>query len=177
MKTRQLLSVLFALAASSSAFAAGVQALSPELQKLDVSAGHWVYHGQTLNTPFGKAGSWTWDEHCRWSQNREFMMCSFTNDWAGKTIKSLVVDTWDTKVKSYRHYELYSNGEEPFISKMSIKGNTRIEYATGVDHGKKYRTRITYVFDSPTQVKVKIEISRHGALWVTTDEGEGVKQP
>ncbi|MDE2070999.1 MAG: hypothetical protein KGJ04_07045 [Gammaproteobacteria bacterium] len=154
--------------------------MSPELQKLDVSAGYWVYHGQTLNTPFGKAGNWTWNEDCGWSANQVFMMCSFTNDWSGKIIKSLVVDTYNEKDKSYSHYELFNGGDsgaEPFISKMTINGNTRIEYATDSEHGKKTETRITYTFDSPTHVKVKIEISHDGTHWVTVDEGEGVKQP
>ena len=155
------------------------QPLSNELQKLNISEGHWVYHGETLNTPFGKAGKWTWNEDCRWSENRVFMVCSFTNDWGGKIVKSLVVDTYNQKDKSYWHYELFNSnsGDKPFISKMNINGNTRVEYASGGDHGKKYQTRITYVFDSPTHVKVKIEISRHGSYWVLVGRGGGVKQP
>jgi hypothetical protein len=154
--------------------------LSPELQKLDISAGRWVYHGETLNTPSGKAGKWTWNEDCRWSENRIFMTCSFSNIWSGKTVQSLVVDTWNEMDKSFWHYEIFNSGDagdKPFISKMTINGNIRIEYAEGSDHGKKYKTRITYVFDSPAHVKVKIEISRHGGNWVTVDQGEGVKLP
>lgn len=172
--------MLIAVMMSAAALAAGNPGLSPELQKLDVSAGRWEYHGKTLNTPYGKAGNWTWNEDCGWSANREFMVCSFTNNWAGTVIKSLVVDTWNAKDRNYSHYELYNRGNsgaQPFISKMSIQGNTRTEYATDIEHGKKVETRITYVFDSPTQVKVKIEISHDGAHWVTVDEGEGVKQP
>lgn len=171
-------SVFLVLLTGGSAFAAGVQGLSPELQELDVSAGHWIYHGETLNTPFGKAGPWTWNEYCRWSQSREFMLCDFVNDWAGRSLKSLVIDTWSAKDKSYWHYELFpDSGTQPFISKMTITGNTRVEYAESENHGMKYRTRITYVFNSPTHVKVKIEISRDHAPWVTADEGEGVKRP
>ena len=179
MKKLALVWFVLACAAGSSALAAEEPALSPELQKLDISVGRWVYHGETLNTPFGKAGKWTWNEDCRWSQNRMFMVCSFTNDWAGKTVKSLVVDTYNDKDKSFWHYELFNNGSsgaKPFISKMIVNGNTRIEYAESMDHGKKYQTRITYVFDSPTHVKVKIELSRHGAYWVKVDQGEGMKQ-
>lgn len=176
MKYSWLPLLFIGAAASISALAVNTQAQSPELQRLDISVGHWVYRGETLNTPFGKAGKWTWNEDCRWSENRTFMVCSFTNNWAGKILKSLVVDTWNEKNKSYRHYELFENGDPPFISRMTINGNIRIEYASGLDHGKKYRTRITYVFDSPTHVNVKIEISRHGAYWVTVDQGVGVKQ-
>lgn len=155
------------------------QPLSNELQKLNISAGHWVYHGETLNTPFGKAGKWTWNEDCGWSENQVFMVCSFTNNRGGKIVKSLVADTYNEKDKSYWHYELFDSdsGDKPFISKMSVNGNTRIEYASGGDRGKQYQTRIIYVFDSPTQVKVKIEISHHGSHWVLVDQGEGIKQP
>ncbi|MGH8307325.1 MAG: hypothetical protein ACRER0_03550 [Gammaproteobacteria bacterium] len=159
---------------------AGDASLSPELQKLDVSVGRWVFHGETLNTPFGRAGKWTWKENCRWSENRVFMVCSFTNDWSGTAIKTLVVDTYNQRDHSFWHYELFNDGKagaEPFVSKMTINGNTRVEYAESMHSGEKYKTRITYVFDSTSHVKVKIEISRHGAYWVKVDEGEGIKQP
>lgn len=179
MKRSLFLSMAIALVASGSASAAGNQGLSAELQKLDISAGHWVFHGQTMATSSGKAGPWTWNEDCRWSDSRKFMVCSFSNDWAGRTVNSVVVDTWSRKDKSYWHYELFDGGDSgarPFISRMTINGNTRVEHAESVDHGKQSRTRITYVFDSPTHVNVKIEVSRNGANWVTVDEGTGVKQ-
>lgn len=179
MKRMSFLVMIIALVVSIPALAAGGQGLSTGLQKLNISAGHWRYRGNTLNTSFGKAGNWTWDEDCGWSANREFMVCSFANNWAGTVIKSLVVDTYNRKDRNYSHYELYNGGNsgaQPFISKMEINGNTRIEYATDIEHGKKVETRITYVFDSPAHVKVKIEISHDDAHWVTVDEGEGVKQ-
>ena len=160
-------------------FAADLPSPSSEVQKLEVSAGRWVYHGATLNTPFAKAGKWTWNEDCGWSANRIFMVCSFSNVWFGKAIESLVVDTYNERDKSFWHYELFNGGDsgaKPFISKMTINGNTRIEYAESVERGKKTRTRITYVFDSPTHVRVKIEVSRDGASWVMVDEGVGIKQ-
>lgn len=177
MKPVLFLAMTAMLFAAGVVFAAEIQPLSPELQKLDISAGHWIYHGETMNTPSGKAGKWTWDEHCAWSQNREFMMCSFTNDWAGRTVKSLVVDTWNGKDKSFWHYEIFSSsGAQPFVSKMDISGNTRVEIAKSENHGRVSWTRITYVFDSATHVRVKLESSRDGTHWVTVDQGEGVKQ-
>lgn len=178
MKRIVLFWVLFiSLMGNVPVLAADQSELNSKLQKLDISTGHWVYHGETMNTPSGKAGKWTWDEHCAWSQNREFMMCSFTNDWAGRTVKSLVVDTWSGKDKSFWHYEIFSSsGAKPFVSKMDISGNTRVEIAKSENHGKTNWTRITYVFDSATHVKVKLESSRDGTHWVTVDQGEGVKQ-
>lgn len=179
MKTTLFFVLSMAVLMAGPLFAADLQ-LSPELQRLDISAGHWVYHGETLNTPISKPGKWTWNEDCDWSANRVFMMCSFTNEWGGRIVKSLVVDTYNAKDRNYWHYELFNGGDsgaKPFISKMSINGNTRIEYAEDVVHGKQVRTRITYVFDAPTRVRVKIEVSRGGEPWITVDEGEGIKQP
>ncbi|MGH8363620.1 MAG: hypothetical protein ACRESQ_09755 [Gammaproteobacteria bacterium] len=180
MKQGLFLLMVIALAASAAASAATNATLSSELQKLDVSAGRWVYHGETLNTPISKPGKWTWNEDCSWSANRVFMVCSFTNAWSGRVVQSLVVDTYNAKDRSYWHYELFNAGDsgaKPFISKMTVSGNTRIEHAEDVEHGKQVRTRISYVFDSPTHVRVKIEVSRSGGQWITVDEGEGVKQP
>lgn len=178
MKPVLFLIMIATLAASLPALAAGNGPMSPGLQELAISAGHWVYHGETLQTPHSKAGKWTWDEHCGWSENREFMVCSFTNDWAGRIVKSLVVDTWNEKDKSFWHYELFStSGTRAFASRMTIHGNTRVELAKSVNHGRAEWTRITYVFDSPVHVNVKLETSSDGAKWVTVDQGTGVKQP
>ncbi len=102
MKHRALFLLL--AASTASALAGNNRPLSPELQKLDISVGRWVFHGKSLDTPFSKAGSWTWNENCRWSENRLFLECSFDNEWSGKAVKSLVVDTWNGEDKSYWHY-------------------------------------------------------------------------
>jgi hypothetical protein len=163
-----------------AAVAADSQPLSPELQKLNISVGHWIYHGKTLKTAFGKAGTWTWDEHCRWSDDQMFLLCSFANVWSGKRVKSLVIDTYNSKDRAYWHYELFAAGQtgsRPFISKMDIAGNTWMEYGQDEDHGKKISDRIVYRFHSPAQVDVEIQVSRDGTHWLTVDRGDGVKKP
>jgi hypothetical protein len=161
-------------------FAPGVPARTPELQALDVQSGHWVYHGSTApREAGGKPGHFTWDEHCGWSADQLFLMCSFDNDWSGRKIQSLVVDTWNTQDKTYWHYEMYSVGEsgaKPFASKMTIQGNTWTELGEGENHGNKSYERITYVYSSSTHVRVKIEVSSDGQNWKTTLDGTGVKQ-
>lgn len=153
--------------------------LSPELQKLDVSTGHWLFHGTSRSARGGPPGHWTWNEHCRWSQNREFLECSFSNVWSGKAIESLVVDTYNPDSHSYWHYEIFASGkgEAPFISKMNIAGNVWTEFGPPSAGGGPPHERIVYVWSSPTRVSVKIERSRDGASWTTVDQGEGVKQP
>jgi hypothetical protein len=153
--------------------------LSLELQKLDIFVGHWEFHGQTLETAFGKAGTWTWNEDCRWSDNQDFLLCSFANVWSGKSIHSLVVDTYNKKDRSYWHYELFTDGlsgSRPFISKMTVAGNTWTEYGQDEEHGKKISERITYRYNSPTEVEVEILVSRDGSHWVTVDHGQGIKK-
>lgn len=148
------------------------QSTSPELQKLDISTGHWIFHGTTLKTRSGKPASWTWNEDCRWSPNHLYLQCTFSNVWAGKPVESLVVDTYNTTDHRYWHYEFYSGGapgDKPFVAPMDISGNTWVE------HGSK-GMRIVYVWDSAKHVRVTIESSKDGANWTVIDRGEGVKQ-
>ncbi|MGH9412864.1 MAG: hypothetical protein ACRD0Y_03900 [Terriglobales bacterium] len=143
--------------------------LPPQLQKLDVSTGHWVFHGTSHSARTGKTGSWSWDEHCRWSQNREFLECSFSNIWSGKPVRSLVVDTYNPARHSYWHYEIFtSNSAHPFVSQMSIANNVWTESTP--------KQKIVYVW-SPRRVTVKIETSHDGTHWTTVDQGVGIKQP
>ncbi|MGA9855033.1 MAG: hypothetical protein WBR29_07145 [Gammaproteobacteria bacterium] len=179
MKYILIISMLVASYMSGTTMAADIQPLSPELQKLNIFIGHWEFHGQTLDTTFGKPGTWTWKEDCRWSDDQNFLLCSFANVWSGKSINSLVVDTYNTKDNSYWHYELFTGGQagsRPFISKMTVAGNTWTEYGHDEEHGKRISERITYRYNSPTEVDVEIQVSRDGAHWITVDRGRGVKQ-
>jgi hypothetical protein len=107
-------------------------------------------------------------------------MCSFDNDWSGHKVQSLVVDTWNARDKSYWHYEMFavgSSGAKPFASRMSIHGNTWTENGEEDAHGKKSYERISYVYASPTEVAVKIEVSPDRAHWKTVLSGQGARQP
>lgn len=151
---------------------------SPELQKLDVSVGRWVFHG-TSKTKSGKTQPFTWNENCEWSPNHLYLECTFSNVWAGRAVESLVVDTYNTADKSYWHYELYAGGEKgdhPFVSRMDVNGNTWIEYGQQAVPGKKTGERIVYHWDPPKRVSVAIETSKDGVHWTAVDQGEGVKQ-
>lgn len=180
MKSILFLSIFAAALVNAPALAAPKPALSPELQKLDISVGRWIYHGKTLKTAFSKPGSWTWRGDCRWSANEEFLECSFNNTWSGKLVKSLVVDTYNTEDHTYWHYEVFSNephGERPLVTRMRVRNNTWIEYWQEEEHGKKVNERVVYRFASPSRVSVAIQRSADGVHWVTLDQGDGVKQP
>jgi|GEM_PF-776555 len=168
------------LAASTAAGAAQTQPQSPELRKLDVSVGRWVFHGKSLDTPFSQAGKWTWREDCRWSPNGLFLTCAFDNVWSGKAVRSLVVDTWNSRDGTYWHYEFFAagaGGAKPFVSRMTIHGDTWVEHGTDKNHGRTVQERIVYRFASSRRVRVTIEVSRDGKHWTTTARGVGVKRP
>lgn len=180
MKLTTLVLLICAVVLATATMPAAAQSLSPELKKLDVSAGRWVFHGKELKTKSGKPGEFTWNEDCRWSPNRLYLECTFSNVWAGKPIESLVVDTYNTRDRSYWHYELYATGEpgnNPFVSRMDINGNTWIEYGRQAVPGKTSGERIVYHWNPPNRVSVAIETSKDGEHWTAVDEGEGVKQP
>lgn len=173
--------VLSALLLAAPVFATGLPPRGPELKVLDVQAGHWIYHGTTApSKEGGKAGTFIWDEHCGWSANKLFLMCSFDNDWSGHKVQSLVVDTWNRQDNAYWHYEMFAvggGGAKPFASKMNIRGSTWTETGEDDEHGKKSYDRISYRYTSPTEVTVKIEVSPDQKRWKTTLQGTGVKQP
>ncbi|HVA64802.1 MAG TPA: hypothetical protein VNF74_13840 [Terriglobales bacterium] len=152
----------------------------PPVHALDISAGHWVFHGKTVKTASGRPGAFTWDEHCAWSPNHLFLQCTFSNVWSGRAVESLVVDTYNSADHTYWHYEFFASGEgggHPFVSRMEIHGNTWIEHGAEAEPGKRPAERIVYNWDSPTRVRVAIESSKDGTDWTTVDQGVGTKQP
>ena len=175
------IAILGVLLFAAPALAGGFPSRAPELNALDVQAGHWIYHGTTTpDKAGGKPGTFTWDEHCGWSADQLFLTCSFDNDWSGHKVQSLVVDTWNARDKSYWHYEMFavgSGGAKPFASRMRINGNTWTETGEDDAHGKKSYDRISYVYTSPTAVTVKIEVSQDKQHWKTILAGSGIKQP
>ena len=159
---------------SFAAFAAG----DPGLQELAISEGSWVYHGQVLRDGKTPPADFVWHADCRWSANRSFMMCSFSNSWGKQHINSLVVDTYNTHDKAFWHYEIFEDGDapdRPFASKMQIDGSTRTEEWTESHHGKSIRQRIVYRFESDRKVDVSFEQSDDGKNWKTTATGTGEK--
>ena len=171
-----LLSV-WMVGAPIGALAATPAAMHSKLRELEISAGHWVYHGQFLAGHQARQ-PWTWNEHCRWSDNRVFMLCSFSNEWAGRHVNSVVVDTYDPQHHTFWHYELFNSGSaagKPFASRMRIAGPTRTESWTETHAGKVVRQRIVYHFTSATSVTVEFQSATHGAHWQTTASGTGHK--
>lgn len=166
---------------SSLPCAAGAQsaaAASGPLHQLDVSAGRWVYHGHFVGGKGAHPSDWTWHEDCRWSANRVFMLCSFSNTWAGRHVDSVVVDTYDPKGGSFWHYEIFNSGDsagKPFASKMRIDGATRSESWTDTRHGKTVSQQIVYEFASDSKVTVVFQRSTDGTHWETTATGTGEK--
>jgi len=186
MNQRHFLSGSVLLLASAAACAALAQrppaqspsAQSAKLRELDLSAGTWVYHGRFLRGPKAPASPWTWHEDCRWSGNHVFMLCSFSNTWAGRHVDSEVVDTYDPKGGSFWHYEIFNSGSsagKPFAVRMQIDGAVRTESWTETRKGESVHQRIVYRFASSERVRVFFEESNDGTHWRTTASGTGEK--
>jgi hypothetical protein len=175
------IAIVGALVVAAPAFAAGFPARAPQLAALDLQSGHWVYRGTTAPKKHGgQPGTFTWDEHCGWSADRLFLLCSFHNDWSGRKIQSLVVDTWNTQDRSYWHYEIYATGAggaKPYATQMTIRGKTWTEFGQTLEHGKRRYERIRYVYGSPTRVTVTIATSPDRRHWATLVRGIGRKVP
>jgi len=161
-----------------AAFAQGPPAGGAELGQLDISSGRWVYHGHFLSAAGAQRGAWTWHEDCRWSANRAFMLCSFSNTWAGRHVDSVVVDTYNRRDESFWHYEIFdddSSPGKPFASQMRIDGSTRTESWTETHQGETVHVRIVYKFASDRSVTVVFQESKDGTSWRTTASGTGEK--
>jgi hypothetical protein len=168
---------LIALLASPAVFAASAPTGGSSLSQLDVSAGRWIYHGHFLESKASRPSDWTWHEDCHWAANRAFMLCSFSNTWAGKHVDSVVVDTYDTKKEEFWHYEIFDDGGKPFAARMQIDGATRIEAWTETHGGKSVHQRIVYKFASASRVTVEFQESKDGTHWDVTATGTGDKLP
>ncbi len=166
-------------AAPAAAPTDGVTHLSRELRKLDVSLGRWAFHGTTRDAKTGKIGDFTWHEDCRWSPNSRYLECTFSNVWSGRRVESLVVDTYNDKDRGYWHYELFSSGASgmhPFVSRMTIRGDTWIEYGRTAIPGKRRGERIVYRWGPPGRVHVVIETSKDGVQWNVEAQGDGKRR-
>lgn len=166
--------VVVSLAVSSAALAEP----DAHLSQLAVSEGSWVYHGRTLGGAGEKPAAFVWNAECRWSANRAFMMCSFSNTWGGHHINSLVVDTFNHLDHAFWHYEIFEDGDnadKPFAAQMRIDGPIRSEEWTQARHGKTIHMRIVYKFASDKKVAVTFQQSPDGKSWKTTAMGTGEK--
>ena len=168
--------LLLAACMSCCALAQIPPAEGAKLRELDVSAGRWVYHGNFLGEAAARPSPFTWHEDCHWSDNRVFMVCSFSNTWAGRHVDSVVVDTYDPKADTFWHYEIFNTGRsagKPFAVRMRIEGATRTEAWTETRKGKSIHQRIVYRFASEEKVSVLFQQSRDGTHWKTTARGTG----
>lgn len=167
--------LLTALALTGMATSADARSVSAKLQPLGIAVGTWVYHGEDMATADQKAGKWKWLEKCQWSGNQAFMACSFVMDGPDGVIKSLAISTYNSSDKSYWHYEAFDSGGDgahPFIARMTVSGDTWAY--DGHAGGKTYR--VTYHYDSPVKVTLRIELSADHVHWATVAMGEGRKQ-
>ena len=170
-----ILAAATVLVLTTAVSSAGAQNAFGKLHPLGIAAGTWVYHGEDMATADQKAGKWMWLEKCQWSGNEAFMACSFVMNGPDGVINSLAISTYNSSDKSYWHYEAFDSGGDgahPFIARMSVSGDTWTY--DGHAGGKTYR--VTYHYDSPVKVTLRIELSADHIHWTTVAMGEGRKQ-
>jgi hypothetical protein len=177
---KQFLKVaLLWLLAIAPAVAADTTAQAPQLQPLNIAVGTWKYHGTNLQTANSKGGNWTWDQVCNWSANRIYLVCSFSMNWPEGPDSSVAIWTYNQTDKSYWHYEILDDdkGNKPFISRMTVSGNTWVETGENVTAGGKNTPhfRVVYQYTSPTRVEVNFQTSTDGISWKTIGQGVGTK--
>lgn len=151
--------------------------LPPQLQVLNKAVGKWVYHGKNVQSPLTKAGNWTWNVDCAWSSNHAFLLCSFDMDWPEGPDRSIAIATYNKLDKSYWHYEVIDDvhGNKPFVSRLTIAGDTWIESFDSMSGKAADRFRVVYHYTSPTTAAVMFQTSKDALHWVTIGRGEGIK--
>jgi hypothetical protein len=172
---RLFIGVLLGALVPGACLAAEGPAVSEKLKALDVTLGKWVFQGETLAVADQKAEKWNWLLDCSRSTNRAFVICSYTMNYPNKTVKSEIVDAYNSFDQKYWHYEMFDSddsGAKPFISEMTIAGDTWTNF------GKEGETtyRVTYRFVSPTRVSLRVESTTDNVAWTTLQQAEGVKQ-
>lgn len=181
MNSRHLLPgfvLLLVSALPAGAIAAHRPAAHARVHELGIAAGRWVYHGHFIGHNGTRMSAWTWHANCGWSANRAFMLCSYSNTWAGEHVDSVVVDTYNHQDHSFWHYEIFNSGHspgKPFAARMRIDGLTHIESWTSTRKGRSIHQRIVYTFASADKVTVRFQQSAGGMHWRTTAIGIGEK--
>ena len=170
---------LVLLAASLSLFVAahaGERGRPAALRELDPAVGRWVFHGRSLSP---KPGVWTWHADCRWSRpDRRFLECTFDNDWNGRPVRSLVVDTYNTHDHAFWHYEMFAagaGGARPFVSRLIIQPDLWVEESPG--RAGRGAERIVYHYLPDHRVRVTIEVRAPSGSWTRVDRGVGRRLP
>ena len=170
---------LVLLAASLGLFAAahaGERGRPAALRELDPAVGRWVFHGRSLSP---RPSVWTWHADCRWSRpDRLFLECTFDNDWNGRRVRSLVVDTYNTHDHAFWHYEMFAvgaGGARPFVSRLIIQPDLWVEESPG--RAGRGAERIVYHYLPDHRVRVTIEVRAPSGSWTRVDRGVGRRLP
>ena len=170
---------LVLLAASLGLFAAahaGERGRPTALRGLDPAVGRWVFHGRSLSP---RPSVWTWHADCRWSRpDRLFLECTFDNDWNGRRVRSLVVDTYNTHDHAFWHYEMFAagaGGARPFVSRLIIQPDLWVEESPG--RAGRGAERIVYHYLPDHRVRVTIEVRAPSGSWTRVDRGVGRRLP
>jgi len=144
--------------------------------KLGVFVGKWQSEGTRLETAFSHADKIISSVDCRWSPQRNFLICEQSiNDSGGKHMQ-LSIYSYNSKDKNYTISSMAGPGKQPWNGTVIINGNVWT-YPGGFEaNGKKVEVRTTNDFSVAGTETFKSEFSEDGGVhWTVMLQGAAHK--
>jgi hypothetical protein len=149
-----------------------------ELAKLDYFIGNWIVEGTIFPGPWGTGGKFGWTDKTEWMAGKFFLVghWNFTMPAElGGDGEELFVMGYDTR-KSVYTFDAFSSQGLHQVSTGRLDGDTWIWDSEGIQAGQSVTQKMTMKTLSPTEYRLKFEISSDGMAWTTFMEGRAVKQ-
>jgi len=164
-RTSILLLVLIVCCATAMQAQAQAPKPGPEIKKLHVWVGHWMYEGEYEAGPLGPAGKHTGEMTCQMILGGFFLQCRWTDRGPAGEARGLEIDGYDPVNKNFSS-DIYSGGGGRFSGMLTIAGTTWTYAGKWTIAGKQYQLKDSYTFapdlKSATQTA---EISADGNTW------------
>lgn len=170
------------LAFSLMTFALGaLQAGSSDEQaaakKLGVFVGRWQSEGTVLETPLSHAGKISSTLECRWSPQKNFLVCEqLVTDSNRGSHTQLSIFSYNSTNKEYVVSTMAGPGRQPWSGTMVMSGTIWTFQGNSEANGKKIQIKTTNDFSVPDTETFKTEFSDDGgAHWTPTLQGTAHK--
>jgi hypothetical protein len=133
----------------------------PEHEKLAYLAGKWASEGDSVASPYGPAGKFTFTQDCKWFEGKFALVCDSDGNMMGMAVKSLSVISWDPSEKTYTYFETNTMGEVVF-ARGTVQGDTWTWNNESKVNGKPVRGRYILKQDSADSATYKFEMGAPG---------------
>jgi hypothetical protein len=138
---------------------------APEIQKLQILAGHWKYEGVDKGELSGRSGKFSGEYTGRMIVGGAFFQDESVEKGPAGEVRSLDIYRYDPVNKNFPFTQYLSNGTSS-SGTLTVNGNTLI-WESPIDvEGKAYTVRDTFLYD-PAALRFagKAEISADGETW------------